>query len=201
MWLQVNKFESKYFNTALKMDRAFLDILEKKDFSYITVKEICEKAGVNRSTFYLHYETIGDLLSECTEYINKQFYDYMNRQQDFNNLTENLHSCPFDELYLITPKYLVPYLNYIKENKRLFRTVIQNAEALRLKDSYDKLFSFVFMPILERYRVPPEDRQYIMAFYINGLVAIITEWLKKDCADEIDHVIAVIQRCIVQYRD
>ena len=50
----MNKNESKYFNTAVKMDKAFLALLEKKDFAYITVKEICEEAGVNRSTFYLH---------------------------------------------------------------------------------------------------------------------------------------------------
>ncbi len=30
-----------------------------------------------------------------------------------------------------------------------------------------------------------------MAFYIRGLMAIITEWLKCDCNDSIDHVIAV----------
>ena len=46
------------------MDEAFLALLEKKDFAYITVKEICEAAGVNRSTFYLHYETLADLLAE-----------------------------------------------------------------------------------------------------------------------------------------
>lgn len=44
------------------MDNAFLELIEEKEFAYITVKEICEKAGVNRSTFYLHYETIGELL-------------------------------------------------------------------------------------------------------------------------------------------
>lgn len=53
------------------MDQAFLALLEKKDFAYITVKEICEVAGVNRSTFYLHYETVGDLLSESIEYMNQ----------------------------------------------------------------------------------------------------------------------------------
>ena len=36
----MNKNESKYFNTAIKMDQAFLELLEKKDFAYITVKEI-----------------------------------------------------------------------------------------------------------------------------------------------------------------
>lgn len=42
----MNKSESKYFNTAVKMDKAFLELLEKKDFEFITVKEICVKAGV-----------------------------------------------------------------------------------------------------------------------------------------------------------
>ncbi len=60
----MNKNESKYFNTALLMDEALLQLLEKKDFAFISVKEICQKAGVNRSTFYLHYETTNDLLEE-----------------------------------------------------------------------------------------------------------------------------------------
>ena len=68
----MNKSESKYFNTAVKMDKAFLDLLEHKDFEYITVKEICKTANVNRSTFYLHYETIGDLLAESVRYMNAQ---------------------------------------------------------------------------------------------------------------------------------
>ena len=55
------------------MNEAFLELLEKKDFAYITVKEICEKAGVNRSTFYLHYETINDLLEESAQHIIDQF--------------------------------------------------------------------------------------------------------------------------------
>lgn len=71
--MKINRSESKYFNTALKMDKAFLELLSQKDFVFITVKEICEKAGVNRSTFYLHYETVADLLSESADYIYEQF--------------------------------------------------------------------------------------------------------------------------------
>ena len=44
----MNKSESKYFNTAAKMDEALIALLEKKDFEYISVKEICEAADVNR---------------------------------------------------------------------------------------------------------------------------------------------------------
>ena len=38
----MNKSESKYFNTANRMDEAMIKLLDRKDFEYITVKEICE---------------------------------------------------------------------------------------------------------------------------------------------------------------
>ena len=65
--------ESKYFSAARLMDEALLELLEKKDFAFLSVKEICQKAGVSRSTFYLHYETIDDLLEEATEWLNEKF--------------------------------------------------------------------------------------------------------------------------------
>lgn len=40
-------------------------------------------------------------------------------QTDAEILTAKPHTCPIDELYLITPEYLTPYLSYIKENRRL----------------------------------------------------------------------------------
>lgn len=192
----MNKNENKYFNTAVKMDKAFLALLEKKDFAYITVKEICEKAGVNRSTFYLHYESLEDLLSESVEYMNESFLAYM--KQDAGVFVTNIKEYPLSELYLLTPKYLTPYLNYIKEHKRLFLTAMNRAKALRLEESYDKMFQFVFVPILERYQVSDEIKKYLMAFYIHGLMAIITQWLKNDCKDPIEQIIDVIQRCVRQ---
>ena len=48
-------------------------LLEIKEFAYITVSEICKTAGVNRSTFYLHYETLGDLLEETTQHLLTDF--------------------------------------------------------------------------------------------------------------------------------
>lgn len=192
----MNKSESKYFATAAKMDEAFLALLEKKDFAYITVKEICATAGVNRSTFYLHYETIGDLLAESMEHMNRQFLDYM--AHDSEAFMAKLHTCPMEELYLLTPEYLTPYLNYIKEHRRLFRTATENAAVLGLNSSYNRMFRHVFTPILERYGVPQQDRAYLMAFYIQGLMAILAEWLKGDCADSIEHILAIIRRCIMR---
>ena len=47
----MNKNESKYFNTAIRMDEALITLLEKKDFEYITIKEICDTAGVTVPPF------------------------------------------------------------------------------------------------------------------------------------------------------
>ncbi|MGN0179510.1 MAG: TetR/AcrR family transcriptional regulator [Monoglobaceae bacterium] len=195
----MNKSESKYFNTAARMDKAFLELLGTKSFACITVKEICERAGVNRSTFYLHYETLADLLFESVGYMNRQFLDYV--KPDTYDIIERLRNCPIDELYLITPKYLIPYLRYIKEHKRLFRTAVENASVLNMESIYEKMFRHVFSPILDRYKVPEQDRHYIMSFFIQGLMAIITEWLKNDCTDSVDYVIDVIRRCVRHPRD
>ena len=176
------------------MDKAFLELLEKKDFEFITVKEICEKAGVNRSTFYLHYETIADLLAESSQYIIKQFTDFM--PHDTIDFLEKMPTRPLNELYLITPEYLTPYLTYIKEHKRIFRTTVEQASALQMSDAYSKLNHHIFVPILERFGVAPNDHKYVMSFYIKGLMAIINEWLKDDCRDSIEHIISVIQICI-----
>lgn len=191
----MNKSESKYFNTAIKMDISFLELLEEKDFEYITVKEICKKAGVNRSTFYLHYETVADLLSESVEYINKHFLDYMKINSiDF---ASKLHDCPPEELNLITPQYLTPYLSYIKEHKSIFRTAVKNAGVLNLDKSYSAMFKYIITPIMDRFKIPQERRNYIMSFYISGLMAIISEWLKDDCKDSIEEVIKIIEDCVL----
>ena len=190
----MNKSESKYFATAARMDEAFLELIEKKDFAYITVKEICEKAGVNRSTFYLHYETVGDLLAESAQHIIDEFITYM--PHDAVEFLKTLQDRPLEDLYLITPEYLTPYLSYIKAHRRVFKATVEQASALRMTDAYQKLSRHVFIPILNRFGVPRDDQKYMLQFHISGLMAVINEWLKDDCRDSIEHIISVMQRCI-----
>ena len=100
----MNKNESKYFNTAIKMDEALITLLEKKDFEYITIREICATAGVNRSTFYLHYENTADLLKETTRYIIDKHLAYY--EVDKQRISLNFEACKREELLFITDKYL-----------------------------------------------------------------------------------------------
>ncbi len=168
----MNRAESKYFNTAARMDEAFLELLAEKDFQYITVKEICQRAGVHRSTFYLHYESLRDLLSESVE---KMMGDFMHRFQE-DGFLARMRSCPLEELVLVTPRYLFPYLSYIRDNRKLFQQV--------------------FEPILERFCVPPQDRHYMMIFYLNGIIAVLMEWLENGCREDVEAIAGIIIRII-----
>lgn len=58
----------------------------------------------------------------------------------------------------------------------------------------------VFIPILERFQIAGRDHAYMVTFYIHGLMAIISEWLKNDCIDSIDHVSAVMEQCVMRGR-
>ena len=87
-------------------------------------------------------------------------------------------------------------MEYIKTHKRLFKTVIEKSSTLRTEDIYERMFRHVFTPILERVSLPKEEHKYIMSFYIRGLMGIVAEWLKNDCSDEVDHLVAIIQRCV-----
>ncbi len=191
----MNKSESKYFNTAVCMDKAFLELLEEKDFEYITVKEICQRAGVNRSTFYLHYETVGDLLEESVEYISRQFASYFSSERSFN--TARITEADINELYLITPQYLKPYLQYVKDHRRLFKTILEKPNLFGTRNHFKIMFEQIFSPIMDRYRVSEEKKIFLLSFNIYGIVAVLKIWLRNDCHESIDFISNVILDCII----
>ena len=195
----MNKSESKYFNTAIKMDEALITLLEKKDFEYITVKEICDTAGVNRSTFYLHYENTSDLLKETTRYIIDKHLAYY--EIDKRRISLQFENCRREELLFITDEYLVPYLTFIKDNQRLFRVSIKQFNSLNMGEVYGKMFEHIFSPILARFCVPESEHAYVVKFYLTGVFAIVMEWLDKNCSDDMQAVIKVITDCVMGQRN
>ena len=194
----MNKSESKYFNTALRMDEALIALLEEKDLEYITVKEICHQAGVNRSTFYLHYETIADLVNETLEMINRRFLSYFPQQEE--DVLGNMDSRERKDLVLVTREYLLPYLRFIQDNKKVYRAAFRNPSSMQAHVRYGELKQHILGPILERFEITASHRPYYMAYYVEGIIAIVKEWLRQDCADEVEMIAGIIESC-VQPRD
>ena len=189
---KLNKSESKYYNTACLMDEALILLLEKKEYSYITIKEICEKAGVNRSTFYLHYETIDDLLSECIEYVGNKI------NKKFSNKVINkqvIKDSGLDDLLLITPEYLLPYLEFLKENKAIYKIAYSQPNVFKEQYVVNHLHKNIFEPILNRFLVPKNEQKYMMSFYLSGMGALMIEWIKNDCKEDIQTIINILMKC------
>ena len=190
----MNKSESKYFNTALRMDEALIALLEKKDLEYITVKEICHQAGVNRSTFYLHYESIAELLDETMEMINQRFLSYFPQEEEA--VLGDMEHRELNDLVVVTQEYLLPYLRFIQDNKKVYRAAFRNPSSMQTNARYGVLKQRILDPILERFEIPAARRPYYIAYYVEGIAAIVKEWLRHDCGDSVEMIAAIIESCV-----
>ena len=59
--------------TKALIRQAFTSLLEEKPIQRIAVTELCQRAGINRSTFYAHYDDIYDLLQQIEEDMLRDF--------------------------------------------------------------------------------------------------------------------------------
>ena len=158
------------------------------------MKEICQKAGVNRSTFYLHYESIDDLIDECVDNINKNFIKYFDsKTSEFLNKMEN---CSNEELILITPQYLTPYLTFIKENKVIHQVAVKHHHIMNSMETFNSLNKTIFKPIFFRFGIDAKTEQYMIIYYLSGINAIISEWIKNNCKDDISYIEKIIIDCV-----
>lgn len=176
------------------MNEALISLLEAKDLECITVKEICEKAGVNRSTFYLHYEAISDLVNETMENVNKRFLACFTQSED--NFAGKISGKKLEDLILVTHGYLIPYLRFINENKKVYRASFRNPNEMQANVRYRSLKKYILEPILKKFEVPEMRWRYYIAYYIEGTMAIIKEWLNNDCQESAEAIADIIEECI-----
>lgn len=186
----MNKHESKYFNTARLMDEALLFLLEKRDYSFITVKDICQKAGVNRSTFYLHYETINDLLEESLTYTTKDFEALFEKDCNGDQLD------PMSDLVLVKPQYILPYLRFLKQHKKVYIAAMSQPKVLRVDKYFNKVYLQIVLPILQKLQVPSNEQKYVTAFYTSGLHNIAFTWVKCGCVEDENFICEIMMKYI-----
>ena len=64
--------------TITAIHKAFIELIEKKEYTKITVKELCEKALINKKTFYSYYLCLDELLKEMQEILLNEFLEKIN---------------------------------------------------------------------------------------------------------------------------
>ena len=96
----------------------------------------------------------------------------------------------------VTREYLLPYLRFIRDNKKVYRAAFRNPGSMQVQARYGDLKRYILGPVLERFRIPAEHRSYYMAYYVEGIIAIIKEWLRQDCTDDVEKIAGIIEACV-----
>lgn len=87
-------------------------------------------------------------------------------------------------------------MTFIKDNKKIFRASFNNPKGIRTLDRYNHLKNHILIPILERFNIAEKERNYLISFYINGIMAVVKELIDTDCKDSINDVENIIIKCV-----
>lgn len=156
----------KYTKMVLK--ESFIKLLEKKDISQITIKEICEDADINRATFYAHYSDQHDLLRK----IENELLD---------NVREHLKEFDQQDNSMNAVNVAEKIFEYIKENAKLCKLLLSERGDFGFQKRvmmlvYDKIIT----DLTVHNKISKEDAEYIYYFTITGCVGIVQKWLDED---------------------
>ncbi len=187
----MTKSESKYFNTAAKMHGALISLLEKKDYAYISVSDVCKEAKVNRSTFYLHYQNVGDLLDEVISQSLDSFYENFD-----SSIYSSVDFATKDELVLIKDEYLTPYLEFIKKNRKLYQVAMKNSKLFKTDSMKADIYTTLVSRILDRFEIESKYKGYVFDFFVGGITSIISRWCLNDCDLEVGELADFIKKYV-----
>ncbi len=157
---------------------ALMDLLkEKGSINKVSVRELCDRAELNRSTFYAHYQEPNDLLIEIETELLDATEEHLKKIGAENEIGAH--------------KYILSFLQYIRQNDKPFRAL--------LIDSTDPEFRSRFMQqtiiqFVENLRIvlSKELEQYIFSYILNGSTGIIIQWIRSDYAADENEIVNLL---------
>lgn len=133
-------------------------------------------------------------MNETVEMVDKRFLSYFS-QRERDALSE-MNGADLKELVLVSRAYLLPYLRFIRDNKHVYRAAFRNPAGMQAYARYEYLKNHILGPSLARFQISPESRPYYIAYYVEGIIAIVKEWLRRDCIDEVESISDIIENCV-----
>lgn len=154
--------------SKLLFKNALMDLLkEKGSVAKISVRELCDRAELNRSTFYAHYNEPNDLLMEIETELLDATEEHLKKIGEENDAGAH--------------KYILSFLQYIKQNDKQFRTLLIDSADPEFRSRFMQQSIIQFVENL-RIELPKELEQYIFSYILNGSTGIIIQWIRSDYA-------------------
>ena len=164
--------------TRMIIEQCFLELLKEKPVSKITVTELCDRAMINRATFYKHYESVPQLLEKLEEALFDQilemFYDHAQN----------------------TETMLMDMMHYTKrEWERFMALGSENGDPNLMMKTFMICYEKAY-PIVEQNMpgLTEPQRQMVYQFMSQGAGGILTWWIKDGMKEDPQAVVAMIMK-------
>ena len=145
--------------TKARFHDAIIELLEQKPIGFVTIKELCDTAGLNRGTFYLHYAEPIDVLREMEWALFDRIMVFKRGEQE------------------TLEQGFLRQIAAIEKERRLCSVVIgHNGDPQFLETVWEKAFSIVQDP-MTGYGVDRERELFVFDFLFSAVTGSITAWL------------------------
>ena len=165
---------TQYSKRVIK--ESLFQLMQEKPINKITVKELCDRADVNRSTFYAYYTDIYDLDRKIIKEFFKMQRSFINQSLAIMDTKPDVTDLTVNDFYEITSLYL----GLVKENKEMYKFAFYGQANTPIQISYDKVFySVLNKRVPEKYK---ESFRRAFTFVSGGTTALFVRWILDDCA-------------------
>ncbi|HWP50994.1 MAG TPA: TetR/AcrR family transcriptional regulator C-terminal domain-containing protein [Clostridia bacterium] len=169
-------------HTKEKLTNAFWMLYEKKPYDQITVREITELAGCNRSTFYTYFKDVYDVLERTEDEIYKLLQDEFDRSRYICSQEEITESIRFiGEFLKKNHKRLVLLLGENGDVKFAHRILQQIRERMRSRLS-------------EALNMDDTTFEYVVEYIMNAHVGLTMRWFQNGCDISFEKMAELIYR-------
>lgn len=178
------KNNQRFRDTEIRMEAAMLDIMKHINFEKITVKKICEKAKVNRSTFYAHFIDIYDMLDKMEIELSRDLLNRYSIQSEQKN-------------YVFSIKSFIPFLQHIKDHSYFYKITLQSRKSFPIRRGYEPLWNNIIKPRCEKAGITSEDEiMYYFIYFQAGFTMILKYWIDTGCKKSETELAETIKNCI-----
>lgn len=186
------KVDLRVQRTKKAILETFFALLEEKHFSEITVIDICDKALINRGTFYTHFQDKNQLLEKIV-------YDMM---MAFDDEVDRVHG-DSDMLVYYNDIFDVS-LTFINENKDRLRTIITKADESII---FNQVHAIIINNIVKKVGRLSSNREVplemLAEFFAGGVIQVLKWWLLEGCATKSESIkkelFAIVKTTIASY--
>lgn len=173
------KQDKRVQHTIEVLHDTFIRLMYQKNGNRISVRELCTAAGVNRSTFYVYYQNMDELLEE----IESNAYEVLETIfQDENSGAMQLQRS----------------MEFIQQNKKLFWIMISRSESDVMERFYQIMERrFIRKSNLNHRNSDVQEAQYLYVMIYTGTVGVIQKWLENDCREDPARIAKMIWQMIL----